>query len=138
MSFSCKRRTADRLVILNFSLAGSVLSRKHGLATFVHEKLNRTLSDHSPEGSGTKWLCVDVNGVNIVNVYKPPPVSLTPNAIPAFPYSCLYAGDFNCRHTDWSYHAITPDKECLTDWAANSVLVLLHNPKDPSVSSLVA
>jgi len=29
--------TADKLVIPNFSLAGSILSRKHGLATFVHE-----------------------------------------------------------------------------------------------------
>jgi len=29
--------TANKLVIPNFSLAGSVLSRNHGLATFVHE-----------------------------------------------------------------------------------------------------
>jgi len=28
--------TADKLVIPNFSLAGSVMSRIHGLATFVH------------------------------------------------------------------------------------------------------
>ena len=131
MSSSCKRRTAPvRLVIPNFSLAGSVLSRKHGLATFVHEKINWTLADHSPEGSATEWLCVDVNGVNIVNVYKPPPVSLAPNAIPAFPHPCLYAGDFNCQYTDWSYHSITPDGECLTNWAANTGLVVWRNPKD--------
>ena len=122
--------SVDRLVIPNFSRAGSVLSRKHGLATFVHEKLNWTLADHFPEGSATEWLCVDVNGVNIVNVYKPPPVSLTPNAIPGFPHPCLYAGDFNCQHTDWGYYSITPDRECLNDWAANSGLVLLHNAKD--------
>ena len=62
--------SADRLVISNFSLAGSVLSRKHGLATFVHEKLNWTLADHFPEGSAIEWLCVDVHGVNVVHVYK--------------------------------------------------------------------
>ena len=89
---------ADRLVISNFSLAGSVLSRKHGLATLVYERLNRTLADCSPEA--TEWLCVDVDGVNIVNVYKRPPVSLTPNAILVFPHPCLYAGDFHCQHTD--------------------------------------
>ena len=111
------RTNADRLVIPHFSLAGSVLSRKHGLATFVHKKLNWTLADHPPEGSATEWLCVDVNGVNIVNVYKPRPVSLTPNAIPVFLHPCLYAGDFNCQHTDWGYHSITPHGECLTDWA---------------------
>ena len=32
--------SANRLAIPNFSLDGSVLSRKHGLATFVYEKLN--------------------------------------------------------------------------------------------------
>jgi len=31
--------TADKLVISNFSLAGSVLSTKHGLATFDHDQL---------------------------------------------------------------------------------------------------
>ena len=31
--------TAEKLVIPNFSLAKSVLSRNHGLATFVHERL---------------------------------------------------------------------------------------------------
>jgi len=41
--------TADKLVIPNFSLAGSVLSRNHGLATFVHEQLEWSLVDKSPE-----------------------------------------------------------------------------------------
>jgi len=31
--------TADKLMIPNFSLAGSILSRNHGLVTFVHERL---------------------------------------------------------------------------------------------------
>jgi len=31
--------TADKLVIPNFSLAESILSRNHGLALFVHERL---------------------------------------------------------------------------------------------------
>jgi len=43
--------TADKLVIPNFSLTGSVLSRKHGLATFVHERLEWSLIDPSPEQS---------------------------------------------------------------------------------------
>jgi len=43
--------TADKLVIPNFSLAGSILSRNHGLATFVHERLEWSLFDQSPEQS---------------------------------------------------------------------------------------
>jgi len=45
---------ADKLVIPNFSLAGSILSRNHGLATFVHERLEWSLVDQSPEQSETE------------------------------------------------------------------------------------
>jgi len=41
--------TADKLVIPNFSLAESVLSRNHGLAMFVREWLEWSLVDQSPE-----------------------------------------------------------------------------------------
>ena len=73
---------------------------------------------------------MDVDGVNIVNIHKPSPVSPTQNATPVLPHLCLHEGDFNCQHTDWGYHSITPDGDCLADWAADSGLVLLHNPKD--------
>ena len=37
---------ADKLVLPNFVLAGSTLSRKHGIATFVHERLTWTTISH--------------------------------------------------------------------------------------------
>jgi len=49
-------------MIPNFTLAGSSLSRKHGLATFVHNKLSWTLVDQSPDESTIEWLCIDVDG----------------------------------------------------------------------------
>ena len=36
--------SAQRLVLLDYQLAGFSLNRKHGLATFVHERLKWTLS----------------------------------------------------------------------------------------------
>jgi len=87
--------TADKLVIPNFSLTGSILSRNHGLATFVHERLEWSLVDQSPEQSETEWLCLDVSGYKVVNVYKPPRSRLTPTTIPTFPHPSLYVGDFN-------------------------------------------
>ena len=41
--------TTDKLAILNFSLAWSVLSRKHDFATFVHKKSEWTLIDQPTE-----------------------------------------------------------------------------------------
>jgi len=90
--------TADNAVIPNFPLAGSVLSRKHGLAKFVHERLEWSLVDQSPEQSETEWLCVDVAGYKIINGCKPPRSRLTPKSFPTTdaptPQS-VYVGDFN-------------------------------------------
>ena len=83
---------AEKLVLPNYQLAGS---------TFVHERLRYTRLDQSPPTSEIEWLCVDVDGYKIVNVYKPPPTRLRTLDLPVFPYPCLYAGDFNCRHADW-------------------------------------
>ena len=80
---------AEKLVLPNYQLAGSSLSSKHGLDTFVHERLRYTLLNQSPPIS------------EIVNVYKPTPTRLRTLDLPVFPHPCLrYAGNFNCRHVD--------------------------------------
>ena len=71
-----------------------------------------------------------LDGYKIVNVYKPPPTRLRTLNLPVFPHSCLYAGDFNCRHADWGYDDNNPDGECLVGWASINCLALLYNAKD--------
>ena len=73
---------AQKLVLPNYQLAGSSLSIKLGLATFVHERLRYTFLDQSSPISEIEWLCVDVDGYKIVNVYKPSPTRLRSIAIP--------------------------------------------------------
>jgi len=89
-------------VIPSFSLAGSVLSRNHGLATFVHERLEWSLVDQSQEQSESEWLCVDVAGYKIISVYKP---------------------------ANWGYNK-TSDGESLDFWVTFNNLGLLYNPKE--------
>ena len=60
----------QKLILPSYQLAGSSLSKKHGLATLVHERLRYTLLDQSPPTSEIKCLCMDVDGYKIVNVYK--------------------------------------------------------------------
>ena len=121
---------AEKLVLPSYKLAGSSLSRKHGLATFVHERLRYTLLNQSPPTSEMEWLYVDVDGYKIVNVYKPPPTRLRSLDLPMFSYLCFYAGDFNCRHADWSYNDNSLNGECLAGWASINCLALLYNAKD--------
>ena len=120
--------SAQRLVLPDYQLAG-FSSRKHGLATFVYERLKWTLFDQSPPTSETVWLCVDVDGYKIVNVYKPP-IRLQVSDLPVFPCPCLYTSNCNCQHVDWDYDANSADGKCLVGWANANNLVLLHNPKD--------
>ena len=77
--------SAQRLVLPDYQLAGFSLSRKHSLAAFVHERLKWTLFNQSPPTSETEWLCVDVDGYKIVNVYIPPPIPLQVSDLPVFP-----------------------------------------------------
>ena len=95
--------TAKKLVFPGLQLAGSSFSRKHGLVTFVYERIRYTLLNQSPPISEIAWLCVDVDNYKIVNVYKPPPARLQFLDFPVFSHLCLYARDFNCRHVDWGY-----------------------------------
>ena len=120
---------AVRLVLPGFQPGGS-LTRKHGLATFVHERLRYTLLDQSPPTSEIEWLCVDVDGYKIVTVYKSPPTRMRPLDLPLYPHRCLYAGNFNCHHVDWGYHNSSPDGKCMTDWANINNLVLQYNAKN--------
>ena len=120
--------TANKLVIPNFSLAGSVLSRTHDLAMFVHEQLEWSLVDQSPELSEIEWLCVDVTGCKIINVFKPPRSRFTPTAMPMFKHPTLYVGHFNCQHVNWGYNKTSPDGESLDSWATSNNLGLLYDP----------
>ena len=123
---------AEKLVLPNYQLAGASLSRKHGLATFVHKRLRYMLLDQFPLTLEIKWLCVDIDGYNIVNIYKPLPTQLQTLDLPVFPHPCLYAGNFNCHHADWGYDDNSLDNECLTGWASINCLALLYNAKDAS------
>ena len=125
--------SAQRLVLPDYQLAGFFLSRKHGLAMFVHERLKWTLFDQSSPTSEIEWLCVDVDGYKIINVYKPPPICLQISDLRIFPHPCLYAGDFNCQHVDWAYDANSADGKCVVGWANTNNLALLHNPKDAAI-----
>ena len=66
----------EKLKLLSFAQAGFSSSRKHGLATFVHEPMKYTLLKQYPLKSETEWLCVEVDRYKRVNVYKPPPTPL--------------------------------------------------------------
>ena len=92
--------------------------------------LRYTLLDQSLPTSEFEWLCMDVDGFKIINVYKPPSTQLRSLDLPMLPHPCLYAADFNCRHADWGCDNNSPDGECSVDWASINCPALLYNVKN--------
>ena len=119
-----------QLVNPHYALAGSTLSRKYSLATFVHESLSLIIVDKSQADADIKWVCIRISDYNIVNIYKLPHSHISLLSLPTFPCPSLHAGDFNCQHTDWGYTTTSIDGECLADWAEANHLALLYNPKE--------
>ena len=116
-------------MLAGFVLAEATLSRKHGIATFVQEKLSWSVSGQSLNDSDIKWLCVDICSFKVINICKPPPSQMTLTSTPMFSHLCLYAGDFNCQHTNWGYTNTNEDGSCLATWAAGGNLSLLYDLK---------
>ena len=108
-------KEASNLKIPGFVLAAHTKSDVHGIASFVrHSTQWRELGTSAPESS-LEWAATEVEGVTIVNVYKPPPFRLQPDSIPVLTSPCIYAGDFNCRSTTWGYSSSNPDGDTLED-----------------------
>ena len=100
------------------------------MVTFVRTGITWSAVKRSPPDSNIEWLVTEVQETTIANVYKPPPSELYPTSLPSLPAPAIYAGDFNCQHTDWGYKQTTKDGETLSDWASTAEAVLLYDPKE--------
>ena len=124
---------AEKLVLPHYQLAGSSLSRKHGLAMFVHKRLRYTLLDQSPPTLEIEQLCLDIDGYKIVNVYKSPPMRLQTLDLPMFPHSCLYAGDL----TVIMLTGVTMTTvQTMSAWLTGQVLIVLPSSVMPRMLPL--
>jgi len=94
----------------------------------------RTLVDQYPDQSGTEWLCVDVAGYKIINVYKPPCSRLTPTAIPTLPVCMLRTSAANMSTGVTAQHLLTVRNR--PPWQ-QSTTALLQDLKGGPVSPLI-
>ncbi len=122
----------SKLNILGFTLAAYTASNIHGIATFVRNTAKWKLVAVSSSKSSVEWVAIHIEGVTVVNVYKPPASHLQVDSFPVFDTPCIYAGDFNCHSTTWGYSTTNPDGDALEYWASMAGLQLLFDPKQPA------
>ena len=85
----------------------------------------------APESS-LEWAATEIEGITIINGYKPHLFRLKPDSLPAFNGPCIYSGDFNCRSATWGYSSTNPDGDALEDWASASGMHPLYDSKQPN------
>ena len=122
---------AEKLVVPSFQLARSSLSRKHGIAMFVHKRLTYTLLDQPPPTSKIEWLCVDADGYKIVNIYKPPPTQLWSLDLLVFPYPVSMLAISTVATL---IVVTTIILRTVSTWLAGLVLIVLHFFTMPRIS----
>lgn len=73
---------------------------------------------------------MEICGVTIVNVYKPPNIIWMDSPIIAQSGPAVYVGDFNSHHTSWGYREDNRNGNSLCDWADRNQLHLVYDAKD--------
>jgi exonuclease III len=89
-----------------YLLIGGVHSNVHGFATYAKTSIltcRALFQDHSKD---VYTLAVEVDGIVIVNVYKPPSANWSNDILKLFPHPTIYVGDFNSHYQLWGYEHI--------------------------------
>ena len=76
---------------------------KYGTATYVREDLNASSVVIDSHQSNSYVTAIEVSGITVVNIYKPPGVGWPTPALPILPNPKVYTGDFNSHSTEWGY-----------------------------------
>ena len=121
----------DVLNIPDNSPAACTSSIVHGVATFVQCPTKWRDIASSTLAEEVEWVTTEVEGVNITNVYKPTGTRLCLDSTPRYQRPCINAGDFNCHSTTWGYSSTNTDGTTLEQWASNTDVTLLYDPKQP-------
>ena len=79
-------------------------------------------------------LRVDLNGISVTSVYKPPGerLSFRQPLTAVGDQQQVIIGDFNSHSSTWGYATTNNDGVLVEDWAENQRLSLIHDPKLPS------
>lgn len=120
----------ERGHISGFHLTAHTLSRTYGVATYIRNRIENYHVVSSSTDNNIHMATVVVNGLTIVNVYKPPNESWPDPPISALPHPSIVAGDFNSHHTSWGYSTNDRNGDHITEWADLNRMYLVYDAKD--------
>jgi hypothetical protein len=97
------------------TLIGAVYSNVHDIATYVKASFFNCRVLYQDHSHDVYTLAVEVDGTNVVNVYKPPTASWSNVPLKLFPHPAIYVGDFNSHNQLWGYEHKDADRNRLLE-----------------------
>ena len=120
----------SRSQIDGYSVINKQNHAQYGLITYARAPDQVTDLGGSTEENGTQRSTIKIGDTEITNVYKPPKIKWTNPPKQNVQHPSIIAGDFNSHHNDWGYKENDASGLEVNEWANQSDLFLLHNPKD--------
>ncbi len=121
----------NQLAIAGYDTVSHQHHRQYGLATYARSDIHVDVLPTTGTSDQTQYQALLVEGVTIYNIYKPPSTSWPNPPLPTCANPVLYCGDFNSHHPDWGYARSDSDGDVISEWASNSNLTCLYDPKQP-------
>lgn len=120
----------SRGTLPGYCLIGVTYHQTYGTATYIRS--NITNANLVTESSTDNIFIITINiaGLFIVNVYKPPDSEWPLNVLPIYNEPTVYIGDFNSHHSLWKYASNDINGESLVDWSDCNQLHLVFDAKD--------
>ena len=103
----------------------------HGTYSSTHHNTNRKHNISVCEEENVKLIAVELPGVVVHSIYKPPPEPFRLPALGQRNKPHIVIGDFNSYSTLWAYTTTNSDGEYVEQWADSNSLSLIHNAKLP-------
>ena len=120
----------ENLSIEGYSTIAFIPNKHHGLATYAREGTHITSTQKSPEDNCIQWIRITIGDVSIINIYKPPPETVTIRQLPPMASTTIACSNFNSRNTLWGYPNSNANGEMIAQWAKALDLYLLYDATD--------
>ena len=125
-------RKNNRPQINGMKLAIERPHEQYGSAVFVKPSAVIETTSKSDDNN-IEILEVELSGVTVTSVYKPPGSPFAQNSLLDYPNKKprVIIGDFNSHSMQWGYKETNQDGEAVEEWADKQQLNLIHDPKQP-------
>lgn len=115
-------------------MIGTIHHKLYGVTIYLNSCIShtRTIAQEVAEEIFTP--IVNVSGVNIVNVYKPPNTLWNNPPLRVLDHPTMYIGDFNNHSLHWSDYDNNDNGTILFDWLSTNNMKLVYSAKDKGTS----